>query len=238
MRPTRCLLLLAAALLLLAPLSALAGKNGPPPEEEGVVLDDPLLGDYFFHDFLSSDRIKTFVNVDGKGGLCVNIGVFGVDTTRTLNRRVEWEAVAFGTVVKQGPGKLQGEFPSVELTLRIFDGPEITNSIVFESVVAGAPCELDVKLNKVGFDFDADDEVGQIKANLVCELGPNLMVKGVPKGESVDIVHQAFFRKRTVKIKVKTGDMRVQHNGPRVDPVDDQVDFTGIDCLSNGPAED
>src|SRR5687767_1664847 len=131
MRPIKLWLLPAAALLLLAPLAALAGKQPPPPPEEGTVLDDPLVGDYFFHDNLSSDRIKSLVSVDAKGGgVCFNVLVLGVDTTQTLNRRVEWEAVANGTIEKQGAGKLQAAFPAVELTLRVFDGPETTNNLV------------------------------------------------------------------------------------------------------------
>jgi hypothetical protein len=234
----RLWLLPAAALLLLAPLSAHAGKGPPPPPEEGVVLDDPLVGDYFFHDRLSSDRIKSLLSVDAKGGgVCFNMLVLGADTTQTLNRRVEWEAVANGTIVKSGAGKLQAAFPLVELTLRVFDGPEITNAIVHQATVSGAPCELDVKVSKVGFDFDEDEVVGNIKANLVCELGDNLLVKGVPEGE-LPTVSNAFLNKKTVRLKVSTGDLRVLHNGFRVDPVEDGLDFTGVDCLSNEEEEE
>jgi hypothetical protein len=232
----RLLLLPAAALLLLAPLPSLAGK-GPPPEE-GVVLDDPVEGDYFFHDKDGSDRVKSLLSVDQKGGdVCFNVLVLGLDQTQTLNRRVEWEAVANGTIEKDGAGKLQGVFPSVELTLRVYDGPETTNLIVFSETVADAPCDLDVKVNKLGFDFDADDVVGAIKANLDCELGPDLLVKG-PPAEELDTIQNAFVNKRPVRLKVSTGDLRVIHNGFRVDPVADQLDFVGVDCLSNEEEEE
>jgi hypothetical protein len=237
MRPMR-LVLLAAALPLLAPVSAFAGKGPPPPPEEGIVLDDPLEGDYFFHDKLSIDKLKTFVSIDQKGGdICVNGLALSLDVTQTLNRRVEWEFLSFGTIDKQGPGKLQGIFTSVELRLTIFDGPETTNNIVFESVVTDAPCEFDAKLQKVGFDFDPDVDhvVGSIKATLVCELGPNLLVKGKLSEAQLSNIAVAFGGKKNIKLKLSTGDLRINHNGFRVDPVEDGLDFTGLDCLTNVP---
>jgi hypothetical protein len=235
MRPMSLVLVLAAALPLLAPISAFAGKP-PPPPEEGVVLDDPLEGDYFFHDKLSIDRLKSFVSIDQKGGdVCVNGLALSLDVTQTLNRRVEWEFLSFGTIDKQGAGKLQGLFPSVELRLTIYDGPELTDDIVFESVVTDAPCELDAKLNKVGFDFDEDNVVGNIKATLVCELGENLFVKGKLSEAQLSNIAVAFGGKKNIKLKLSTGDLRINHNGFRVDPVEDALDFTGVDCVTNVP---
>jgi hypothetical protein len=231
----RLLLLPAAALLLLAPLSAHAGKGPPPPE--GVVYDDPVEGDYFFLDKVASDRIRSLVSIDQKGGdVCFNVMLLGVDVTQTLNRRVEFEAVANGTIEKDGVGKLQADLPSIELTLRVYDGPETTNAVVFQETVVDAPCTADVKLNKIGFDFDEDAVVGGIKADLDCELGPDLLVKSVP-AEHLPTIESAFLNKKSIKLKVSTGDLKANHNGRRVDPVEDGLDFAGIDCLSNEEEE-
>jgi hypothetical protein len=238
MRPMSLVLVLAASLPLLAPVSAFAGTK-PPPDPEGVELDDPVEGDYFFIDKIATDRLKTVVSIDQKAGeICINSLLVQLDTTRTLNRRVEFFILARGDIGQQGPGRLQGEFvsPPIEsLTLFIYDGPENTAGLLFETTLAPAPCEISgVKLNKIGTDFDEDPDelVGTFKAKLSCEFGEELIELIDPKtkgaDELVDILRQAIRNRKTIRLKVPTGDFRVTHNGIRVDPdLDaDALDFS------------
>lgn len=234
MRPSRLVLFL-AALLLFAPVSALAGKV--PPGETGVVLDDPVEGDYFFFDKVSFDKIKSAVRIDQElGEFCINAIATYIDTTVTLNHRVEVSFFSIGDIEKQGPGKVDGVFPSVDLTVTVWDTPENQppSEVVFTSTVFDAPCELDAKLNKVGTDFgddpdpDDDDVVGMIKADLVCDLGPFLAALGKTSEEIRENIADALAKKKSIKIKVQTGDLQIHHKGFRVDPVADGYDFSAI----------
>lgn len=238
MRPTRLVLFL-AALLLLAPVSALAGKGGG---GTGVLLDDPVEGDYFFLDKVSADRIKSLASIDQKAGeFCINGIATFIDTTTTLNRRVEFEFFSIGDIEKQGPGKLDGLFTSVELRLSVYDGPETTNEFLFDSTVVGAPCVLDAKLGKIGLDQGkdpgvADDElIGQIKADLVCELGPLLSVMGTLSEDLLDTISFALGKKKSIRIRVETGDFEISHRGVRVDPIADGLDFAMLDSCAPPP---
>jgi hypothetical protein len=236
MRPTRFLLFL-VALLLLAPVSALAGKGGG--GGTGVVLDDPVEGDYFFVDKISFDRLKSLASVDQKANeICVNGIATFVDTTTTLNRRVEVEFISTGTIEKQGPGKVDGLFTSVDLTFNVWNAPENQPPfvVIFTSTVLDAPCVFDAKLGKIGLDqgkepeVDDDELIGQLKADLVCDLGPDLSVLGkVPEG-ILDSIGVALDKKKSIKIRINTGDFQVNHKGERVDPVETGLDFSMLSC--------
>lgn len=242
MRPSRLVLFL-AALLLLAPVSALAGKGGG----TGVLLDDPVEGDYFFLDKISFDKIKSTATIDQKAGeFCINAIATYLDVTTTLNRRVEVEFFSVGDIEKQGPGKVDGLFTSVDLTFTVWDGPENTppSAIIFTSTLVDAPCELDAKLSKVGLDQGddpgvSDDElIGQIKADLVCDLGPFLSSLGKVSEDVLESISDALAKKKTIRIKLQTGDFQVNHKGFRVDPVADGYDFSAItDCNPPPPIE-
>lgn len=244
MRPMSLVLVLAAALPLLAPVSAFAGT--PPPPTEGIVLDDPVEGDYFFVDKTSTDRLKTIVSIDQKANeICVTSLLVQLDTTRTLNRRIEFYITARGDIGRQGPGKLDSLFvsPPIEsLALFIYDGPESTNGIVFENTLAPAPCEISgIKLNKIGTDFDEtpDELIGTLKGKVACEFGEDLIdlidskVKG--RDELVDILRQAIGNRKSIKLKIPTGDFKYTHNGDRVDPVADGLDFSLLTGCSPPP---
>lgn len=242
MRPTRFLLFL-VALLLLAPVSALAGKGGG---GTGVLLDDPVEGDYFFVDKVSFDKIKSLASVDQNAGeICVNAIATYVDVTTTLNRRVEVEFISTGTIEKEGPGKVDGLFTSVDLTFTVWNSPENVPpaAIMFTSTVVGAPCELEAKLGKVGVDQGkdpgvGDDElIGQIKADLVCDLGPDLSVLGKMTDSVRDSIAFALDKKKSIKIKIPTGDLQVNHKGERVDPVESGLDFLMLSCEPAPPPE-
>jgi hypothetical protein len=235
MRPTRFLLFL-AALLLLAPVSALAGKGGG---GTGVLLDDPVEGDYFFVDKISFDKIKSLASLDQKANeFCLNGIATYLDTTITLNRRVEVEFLSIGTIEKQGPGKVDGLFTSVDLTFTVWNAPENVPpaAVIFTSTVLDAPCELDAKLSKVGLDQGkdpgvSDDElIGQIKADLVCDLGPDLSVLGKVSGDVLDSIDVALDKKKSIRIRIQTGDFRINHNGYRVDPIESGLDFLALSC--------
>ena len=166
MRPTRFLLFL-VALLLLAPVSALAGKGGG---GTGVLLDDPVEGDYFFVDKISFDKLKSLASVDQKAGeICVNGIATFIDTTTTLNRRVEVEFISIGDIDKQGPGKVDGLFTSVDLTFTVWNAPENLppSAIIFTSTVLDAPCELEAKLGKIGLDQGKEPERGRTTSSSV-----------------------------------------------------------------------
>jgi hypothetical protein len=243
MRPMSLVLVLAAALALLAPVSAFAGTK-PPPPEEGIELDDPLEGDYFFIDRIATDRVKTVVSIDQKAGeICLNGLIVALDTTRTLNRRVEFYWLAIGSIGRQGPGKLQGEFmsPPIEsFDTFVYDGPENTNGIVYENLRSPAPCEVSgVKLNKVGFDNDIDHVIGSLKLRLECELGENLDLspKDMLTPELIGIFTEAFRNKKTLRLKVPKGEFRASLNGVRVDPALDQdaLDFSLLTACNPPP---
>jgi hypothetical protein len=233
MRPSRLVLFL-AALLLLAPVSALAGKGGG---GTGVLLDDPVEGDYFFLDKISFDKIKSTATIDQKAGeFCINAIATYLDVTTTLNRRVEVEFFSVGDIEKQGPGKVDGLFTSVDLTFTVWDGPENLppSTIIFTSTLVDAPCELDAKLSKVGLDQGddpgvSDDElIGQIKADLVCDLGPFLSSLGKVSEDVLESISDALAKKKSIRIKLQTGDFQINHKGFRVDPVADGYDFSAI----------
>jgi hypothetical protein len=244
MRPMSLVLVLAAALPLLAPVSAFAGTP-PPPPPEGFVPDDPVEGDYFFIDKIATDRLKTVVTVDQKAGeICVSGLLVQLDTTRTLNRRVEFLFTARGDIGRQRAGRLEGEFvsPPIEsLTLFIYGGPENIDEVVFENTLAPAPCEITAKLNKIGTDFDEDpdDLVGTLKGKLVCEFGEELidLIDPKTKGseELIDILRQAFDRRKTMRLKIPTGELRLNQNGVRVDPTEKGLDFSLITGCSPPP---
>jgi hypothetical protein len=45
-----------------------------------------------------------------------------------------------------------------------------------------------------------------------------------------------IFNKRNIRLKVSTGDLRIKHDGQRVDPVEDGLDFTQLTgCLPPPP---
>jgi len=234
MRPSRLVLFL-AALLLLAPAAALAGKGGG--GGGGALLDDPVEGDYFFLDKISADKIRSLASVDQKGNeFCVNAIATYLDTTTTLNTRVEFEFFSVGTIDKQGPGKLDGLFSSVSLTLNVYAGPTLLFPIIFTSTLDPAPCEFDAKLGKIGEDDDGDP-TGHIKADLVCDLSGFLAgVMGEKGGEAiVDSLAFALDKKKSIRLRVQTGDFRVNHNGFRVDPIADGLDFSQLTSCDPPP---
>jgi hypothetical protein len=234
-------LLFLVALLLLAPVSALAGKGGG---GTGVLLDDPVQGDYFFVDKVSFDKIKSLASVDQKAGeICVNAIAAYIDTTTNLNRRVEIEFISTGTIDKQGPGKVDGLFDQVDLEVTVWGAPENIPpaEIIFANTVVDAPCELEAKLGKVGLDQGkdpgvGDDElIGQIKADLVCDLGPDLSVLCKMTDSVRDSIATALDKKKSIKIKVQTGDLQVNHKGERVDPVESGLNFAMLSCETEPP---
>jgi len=245
MRPSRLVLFL-AALLLLTPISAVAGK-GPPPGDTGVILDSPVEGDYFFLDKVSFDKIKSVASIDQElGEFCLDVLAVYLDATVTLNHRVEVEASSVGNIEKQGPGKVDGSFSSVDLTVTVWDTPENIppSNVVFTTTLVDAPCELDAKLSKVGTDFGDDtgpgddDVIGEIKAKLSCNLGPLLEALGVEEDDPDGIlpnIANALAKKKSIKVKIKTGDLQINHNGFRVDPVADGYDFSGLDFCNPPP---
>jgi hypothetical protein len=232
MRPTRLVLFL-AALLLLAPVSALAGKGGG--GGGGAFLDDPVDGDYFFLDKVSADKIKSVATVDSKADrFCLNGIATYLDTSVTLNRRVEFEFFSDGDIEKSGPGKVDGLFTSSSLKLDVYAGPSnVLFPIIFTSTLDPAPCELDAKLSKIGEDDDGNP-TGSIKADLVCDLGPFLDTMGAPE-EIANNVAFALDKKKSIRFRLTTGDFRINHNGFRVDPIADGLDFSMLDSCSPPP---
>jgi hypothetical protein len=242
MRPTRLVLFL-AALLLLAPVSALAGKGGG-GGGTGVVLDDPVEGDYFFLDKVSADKIKSIASLDQKAGeFCVNGLANYLDTSVTLNRRVEIFFSSTGSIEKQGPGKVDGLFTTSALTINVYAGPTLLFPIIFTATLDPAPCEFDAKLSKIGLDqgndpgVDDDELIGHIKADLVCDL--SAFIAGVlgQKGGDVIVDSLAFAldKKKSIKLRVQTGDFRINHNGFRVDPVAEDLDFSRLTACTAPP---
>lgn len=233
MRPTRLVLFL-AALLLLAPVPALAGKGGG-GGGGGATLDNPVDGDYFFLDKVSADKIKSVATVDAKAGsFCLNGIATYLDTTVTLNRRVEFEFFSDGDIEKSGPGRVDGLFTSSSLTLNVYAGPSVVLfPIIFTSTLNPAPCELDAQLSKIGVDGDGNP-TGKINADLVCELGPFLDTMGAPE-EIANNVAFALDKKKSIRFRLTTGDFRINHNGFRVDPIADGLDFATLDSCSAPP---
>jgi hypothetical protein len=244
MRPMSFVLAL-AVVLMLAPGSAFAGKGGG--GDDGF-LEDPVDGDFFFLDKLVFDKIRSVASIDSKSGeFCLNAIAIFVDTTTTLNRRVEWEFLSNGNVVKSGPGKVVGEFTGpIELRLSVFCGPENTAEFIFDGTLADANCSLDAALSKIGEDGD-ENLTGQIKADLVCDLGPQLADFDIPASvpdcfaekevitqeEILATISFALANRKAIKIKTKTGDFQIKHNGNRVDPDADGYNFLALTGCSD-----
>jgi hypothetical protein len=207
-----------AAVLILAPAAAFAGKGGGGGGSSGTF----PAGDYFFVDKVSFDKIKSLAVIDQVfDEFCINAIAVYLDTTSTLNRRVEFEFHSLGTIERESSSKVDGLFTTVDLRLTVFDGPETTNATLFDSTVSGAPCELDGRMTKAG---------EQLKATLQCELGPNLAAKGVVPQTVLDSIAFALGKKKSIRIDVSSGDFRINHNGIEVDPVQAGLDFSMLDC--------
>ena len=235
MRPTRLVLFL-AALLLLAPVSALAGKGGG-GGGGGAFLDDPVEGDYFFLDKVSADKIKSIASVDQKAGeFCVNGLATYLDTSVTLNRRVEIFFSSTGDIEKQGPGKVDGLFTSSALTINVYAGPSLLFPVIFTATLDPAPCEFDAKLGKIGEDDDGNP-TGNIKADMVCDLSGFIADVLGQKGGNVivDSLSFALDKKKSIRLRVQTGDFRINHNGFRVDPVADGLDYSRLTACAPPP---
>jgi len=226
MRPMRLAFAL-AAVLLLAPSAALAGKGGGGGGGPGSF----PAGDFFFVDKVSFDKLKSLAVIDQTfNEFCLTgLAVF-LDTTTTLNRRVEFQFLSLGTIEKETDDKVSGLFTSVDLTLTVWNGPETTppSTIIFGPTTVSGVCELDGRMSKAG---------AQLKATLDCELGPNLAVKGVVPADVLSSISVALGKKKSIKIDVSSGDFRINNSGIEVDPVLDGLDFSSLECLTSSDVE-
>jgi hypothetical protein len=227
MRPSRLVLTLAAALLL-APLSASAGKGGGGGGGKGTFPE----GEYFYIDRVSVDKIKSLAVIDQAfDEFCLTALIVFLDTTTTLNHRVEFIFHSLGDIEKESDSTVDGVFTSVDLTLNVYSGPETTDTLLFSNTVTSF-CELDARLTKAG---------QRLKALLECELGPNLVNMGVTLPDTdgiLDSVAFALAKKKSVKIDIDTGDFRVFNNGIEVNPVADGLDFTRLSCPTSSDDDD
>ncbi len=213
MRPMRPVLALLA--LLLVPAALLAGK-GPPP---------PPAGEFFFVDQKSFDKIQSLANIDQTfDEFCLSGSVVFIDQTTVPNTRVEFAFSSLGDIAKETSEKIDGDFTvnPISLTLTMFDGPVDTDPVLVgpTTIVPTPPCKLEGTLKKGG---DADRVV------LSCETGPNLEQFNIPasvpdpfptqKGdvitqeELLDSITFATAKKKTIKVDVKKGTIRINHIG-------------------------
>jgi hypothetical protein len=217
MRPTRLVLTL-AAVLLLVPVSVFGAKGTFPDDE------------YFYQDKASGEKIKTHANVDQVyDEFCfAGLTVF-IDSTTTLNRRVEFLFESLGSIGKQSSSKVSGVFDLVDLTINIYDGPETTNTILFTSTLLDAPCDLDATLSKGG---------AKLKGSLDCSLGTNLGAFGAIDSDLLLSVGFAHNKKKSIKVDVPKGRLRIKTSGVEVDPVADQIDFSRVPCETSSDQEE
>lgn len=207
MRPMRLVLALVAALLV--PAALLAGK-GPPP---------PLDGPFFFVDRVSFDKITSLANIDQAfDEFCLTGKAVYIDSSTTLNRRVEIEFRSLGVIESETEVKVDGTFTTVDLTLTVLAGPTTDMPPLFgPSTISGANCELDGSLSKAG---DRD------RAVLDCNVGPNFADFGIPatvpdpfggkditQQEILATISFATAKKKAIKVDVRKGDIRFNHNG-------------------------
>ena len=186
MRPTRLVLALVAVLGV--PAALLAGK-GPPP---------PLDGPFFFVDKVSFDKITSLANVDQAfDEFCLAGRAVFIDSTTTLNRRVEIDFASLGSIEKENAEKVDGLFTTVDVTLTVYDGPTNLDVILFgPSTVVDADCRLEGSLRKAG---------DQDRASLLCDLGPNLSAFGKISEDVLATITFALGKKKTIKVDVPKG---------------------------------
>ena len=209
MRPMRLFSLLAAAVTLL-PLASWAGKGGPTPPD----------GHFWFIDQKSNDKIRSLAHIDQAfSEFCLAGHTAFIDATTTPNTRVEFDFSSLGTISNETDTKVDGNFTSISVTLTVFDGPtNIFPILVGPTTVSDAPCSLDGSVRKDG---------DQLKADLACDLGPLLAAFDIPLSQPdpfnpmgvitqqqiLDSITAAWAKKKTIKVNVKTGDVRVFHSG-------------------------
>ena len=156
------------------------------------------------------DRVKntldednqSFLNIDtSTDQFCIGGLVRGVDTTELPNREVTFEYGSDGTIKKESPKKVIGEFIPVDLTLTIM---EVGGGTLFSNTITSA-CDLKGKLLKEG-------EAGQTKVK--CELGDFFSGFGIISQDLLDSVNNAFPKERKrVKVNTEKGKLRITHKG-------------------------
>ncbi len=208
MRPMKFLPVALAALTSLLPAVALAG-NGPPPGVNGP---------FFFVDREAFDKITSLANIDQTfNEICLAGYAAYVDQSNTLPRRVEVLFDSLGTISKESDTKVEGAFVNIDLTVNVYAGASTIHPVLFSSGTINPPCELTGSVRKSG---DVD------RANLTCELGPNLASLGIPatvpdpfggpditQQSIIDSIEFALAKKKPIKLDVSSGRLRINHIG-------------------------
>jgi hypothetical protein len=173
--------------------------------------------------------------VDQKAGeICVNGLANYLDTSATLNRRVEFFFSATGDIEKQGRARWTAcSASSASRSTSTPGRPPLPRHLRPPRPCA---CEFDAKLGKIGEDDDGNP-TGNIKADMVCDLSGFIAgVLGQKGGDTIiDSIAFALDKKKSIRFRVQTGDFRINHNGFRVDPVADGLDFSRLTACTAPP---
>ena len=193
-----------------------------------------LSGVYPFEDKDVGDKSLSLMNIDTSppGRICLAGSARGIDATVTLNRSVTFSYNAFGSISKESDKQVQGDFDSVQVTLRLtiqeLTGapPPPVPTLVNETIFLTTECKLEASLKQPG--GPQSTERARDRVSLDCNLGPDFSTFTQLDEQLLDNIQEAFNKRKFIKVNLKKGRLKIKTSGIESLPSDDQTIFGSL----------